>query len=55
VRVDEAAAGTPAAVVEGPAADVLLWLWARGGEAVAASGDEDTVALLRKVLVASTQ
>jgi uncharacterized protein (TIGR03083 family) len=55
VRVDEAAAGTPAAVVEGPAADVLLWLWARGGEAAAASGDEDTVALLRKVLVASTQ
>jgi len=55
VRVDEAAAGTPAAVVEGPAADVLLWLWARGGESAAASGDEDTVALLRKVLVASTQ
>jgi hypothetical protein len=55
VRVDEAAAGTPAAVVEGPAADVVLWLWARGGEAAAASGDQDTVALLRKVLVASTQ
>ena len=55
VRVDEAATDTPAAVVEGPAADVLLWLWGRGGDAAAASGDDDTVALLRKVLVASTQ
>ena len=53
--MDGAAAGTPAAVVEGPAAEVLLWLWGRGGDAAAASGDEDTIALLRKVLAASTQ
>jgi uncharacterized protein (TIGR03083 family) len=55
VRVDGAAEGPPAAVVEGPAADVLLWLWGRGGEGTAATGGEDTVALLRKVLAASTQ
>ena len=55
VRVDGAAAGPPAAVVEGPAADVLLWLWGRGGDGTAATGDEDTIALLRKVLTASTQ
>lgn len=55
VRVDETAAGNPAAAVEGPAADVLLWLWGRGGEATATTGDEDAIALLRKVLVASTR
>ena len=55
VRVDGAAAGTPAAVVEGPAADVLPWLGGRGGEGAVASGGGDTVALLREVLAASTQ
>jgi uncharacterized protein (TIGR03083 family) len=55
VRVDESATGTPAAAVEGRAAQVLLWLWNRGGEATAATGDEETIALLRRVLVASTQ
>jgi hypothetical protein len=55
VRVDGAAGGTPAASVEGPAAEVLLWLWGRGGEGAAAAGDEETIALLRKVLAASTQ
>jgi uncharacterized protein (TIGR03083 family) len=55
VRVDESAAGRPAAMVQGPAADVLLWVWGRGGEAAATTGDEETVALLRKVLTASTQ
>jgi uncharacterized protein (TIGR03083 family) len=55
VRVDGSAAGRPAATVQGPAADVLLWVWGRGGEAAAPTGDEETVALLRKVLTASTQ
>lgn len=55
VRVDGSAAGSPAAAVEGPAADVLLWLWGRGGEGTATTGDEETIALLRTVLVASTQ
>jgi uncharacterized protein (TIGR03083 family) len=50
-----AAVGSPAAAVAGPAADVLLWLWSRGGEGTAATGDEDTIALLRRVLAASTQ
>jgi hypothetical protein len=55
VRVDESAAGSPAAVVEGPAADVALWLWSRGGAGAVTTGDEETIALLREVLVASTQ
>ncbi len=55
VRVDGSAAGRPAAVVEGPAAEVLLWLWNRGGAGAVTTGDEETIALLREVLVASTQ
>jgi hypothetical protein len=34
---------------------VLLWLWSRGGEGAATTGDEQAVGLLRKVLVESTQ
>jgi hypothetical protein len=34
---------------------VLLWLWSRGGEDATVTGDEETIALLCKVLVASTQ
>ena len=56
VRVEaSSAAGSPAAVIEGPAADVLLRLWGRGGQSAAASGDEGTIELLGKVLAASTQ
>ena len=55
VRVAGPAAGSPAATVEGSAADVLLWLWGRGGEGAAVSGDEDMIVLLREVLAASTQ
>ena len=55
VRVDGSAAGSPAAAVDGPAADVLLWLWNRGGAGAATTGDGETIALLREVLVASTQ
>lgn len=55
VRVDGSAAGRPAAGVEGPAEDVLLWLWNRGGAGTVITGDEETIALLRQVLVASTQ
>jgi hypothetical protein len=55
VRVEQPDSGEARATAEGPAPDVLLWLWARGGEEVTTSGDSDTMALLRKVLVASTQ
>ena len=37
------------------AADVLLWLWGRGGQRAATKGDEEIIALLRTVLIASTQ
>ncbi len=55
VRVAGPAAGSPAAAVEGAPADVLLWLWGRGGEGAATMGDQDTIILLREVLAASTQ
>jgi uncharacterized protein (TIGR03083 family) len=54
VRVAEPGGVTADATVEGHAPGVLLWLWGRGGEA-ATTGDEDTIALLRKVLAESTQ
>ena len=55
VRVTGPSAGSPAAAVEGAAADVLLWLWGRGGEGAATMGDRDTIVALREVLAASTQ
>jgi uncharacterized protein (TIGR03083 family) len=45
----------PRVTVEGPAPEVLLRLWNRGGQGATVTGDEETVALLHKVLVASTQ
>jgi uncharacterized protein (TIGR03083 family) len=55
VRVDEPGAGKPSATLEGPAPEVLLWLWNRGGEGTTITGDAETITLLRKVLEASTQ
>jgi hypothetical protein len=55
VRVDEPGAGNSSATLEGPAPEVLLWLWNRGGEGAATTGDAETITLLRKVLEASTQ
>jgi uncharacterized protein (TIGR03083 family) len=56
VRVVESDVDSPDATIEGRAADVLLWLWSRGGEAgTSIIGDADTVALMRQVLVVSTQ
>src|SRR5262249_32386193 len=55
VRVDESDADSPSATVEGSAPDLLVWLWSRGGAGVMATGDAETIALLRKVLVESTQ
>jgi uncharacterized protein (TIGR03083 family) len=45
----------PRVTVEGPAPEVLLRLWNRGGQAATVAGDEETVAMLHKVLVTSTQ
>jgi uncharacterized protein (TIGR03083 family) len=50
VRVDEPDGRTVSATVEGPAPDVLLWLWSRGGEGATTTGDEESIALLRQVL-----
>jgi uncharacterized protein (TIGR03083 family) len=55
VRVDEPGAGNSSATLEGPAPEVLLWLWNRGGEGTTITGDAETITLLRKVLEASTQ
>lgn len=41
--------------VEGPAPEVLLWLWNRGGQGATVAGDEETATLLRKVLVTNTE
>jgi uncharacterized protein (TIGR03083 family) len=55
VRVDGSDADSPSATVEGAAPDVLLWLWNRGGEGAMTTGDEETIALARDVLIKSTQ
>lgn len=55
VRVDGSGAVSPSATVEGPAPEVLLWLWSRGGKGAATTGDQEAIGLLRKVLVESTQ
>lgn len=45
---------TAAAVVRGEPADLLLWLWKRGGEdRVTVTGDDTLVACLRRVLAAA--
>jgi hypothetical protein len=41
--------------VEGPAAEVLLRLWNRGGQGATVTGDEETVAVLHKVLATNTE
>jgi uncharacterized protein (TIGR03083 family) len=46
---------SPEATIAGPAPEVLLWLWNRGGQGATATGDGEMITLLRKVLVASTQ
>jgi uncharacterized protein (TIGR03083 family) len=44
------------ATIEGPAADLLLWLWGRGEDAgIAAAGDPVACQALRRAVVANTQ
>jgi len=50
VRVGEPDPGGPGATAEGPAPDMLLWLWGRGAEGITTAGDAEAVALLRKVV-----
>ncbi len=52
VHVDGPGGGSPDATVRGLAPQVLLWLWNRGGENVTTMGDDDTIALPRKVVAA---
>ncbi|GAA2393010.1 maleylpyruvate isomerase family mycothiol-dependent enzyme [Nonomuraea africana] len=54
VRITQGGAGNPRAVVAGEPADVLLWMWGRGGS-VAVEGDPDWAAYLRRMLVLVTQ
>ena len=41
--------------VEGPAQEVLLSLWNRGGQGVTVTGDDETAVLLHQVVVTNTQ
>ncbi len=50
--MDGPGGGSPDATVRGLAPQVLLWLWNRGGENVTTMGDDDTIALPRKVVAA---
>jgi uncharacterized protein (TIGR03083 family) len=55
VRVDRGPGADPDGSIRGPAPDLLLWLWGRGGDAARTSGDEEAIALFRKILALSTQ
>jgi uncharacterized protein (TIGR03083 family) len=48
-------AGGAAAAVQGEPAQMLRWLWGRGGDDMAISGDAELVAQLRRLLVTATQ
>jgi uncharacterized protein (TIGR03083 family) len=50
LRVDDPAAASAGATIEGRAPDVLLWLWNRGGQDVTLSGDRASIALLRNAV-----
>lgn len=50
LRVDDPAAASASAAIEGCAPDGLLWLWNRGGQDVTLSGDRAPIALLRNVV-----
>ncbi len=52
LQVDAPVVGSPDATVQGPALDVLLWLWNRSSENVTTTGDDETITLLRKVVAA---
>jgi uncharacterized protein (TIGR03083 family) len=54
-RVAEPGPDPVQAMVEGPAPEVLLSLWNRGGQGVTVTGDDETAAVLHKVLVTSTE
>ena len=54
-RVAEPGPDHARVTVEGPAEEVLLSLWNRGGQGVTVTGDDETAALLHQVLVTSTQ
>lgn len=50
MRVDDPAAASARARIEGRAPDVPLWLWNPGGQDVALSGERASIALLRNVV-----
>jgi uncharacterized protein (TIGR03083 family) len=54
-RVAEPGPDQARVTVEGPAQEVLLSLWNRGGQGVTVTGDDETAALLHQVLVTSTE
>ena len=54
-RVAEPSPDHARVTVEGPAAEVLLRLWNRGGQGVTVTGDDETAALLHQVVATNTQ
>jgi uncharacterized protein (TIGR03083 family) len=55
VRPHEPQAETAAAELRADPETMLRWLWGRGGERVAVTGDRELVARLRRLLVVATQ
>jgi hypothetical protein len=56
VRVEDGASDDPRVVIDGPAGNVLRWLWGRAGDdAVRTAGDAAWADYLRRMLAVVTQ
>jgi uncharacterized protein (TIGR03083 family) len=56
VEVEDGASDDPRVVVDGPAGNVLRWLWGRAGDdAIRIAGDEAWADYLRRLLAVATQ
>ena len=55
VEVEDGASEDPRVVIDGPAGNVLRWLWGRSDDAVRTAGDAAWADYLRRMLAAATQ
>ena len=56
MEVEDGASDDPRAIIDGPAGNVLRWLWGRAGDdAIQIAGDAAWANYLRRLLAVATQ